>query len=145
MFMRWHDLLFMHWSFPPEAVRPLIPAKLQLDTFEGRCWIGVVPFHMSKVRARFLPPIPGTSAFPELNVRTYVTAQGKPGVWFFSLDAGSALAVTGARALYSLPYFRARMSIRAGRDGLVYASRRTHRGAPRAEVSATYRQSGHDA
>ena len=145
MFMRWHELLFMHWSFPPEAVRPLIPKKLQLDTFDGRCWIGVVPFRMSKVRARFLPPIPGTSAFPELNVRTYVTARGKPGVWFFSLDATSRLAVRGARWSFNLPYFDARMRCERdlGTPGTIdYESTRTHRNAPPAEFAARYGPTG---
>src|SRR5947209_722512 len=91
MHMRWHELLFMHWPVRPEVLRPLIPAGLKLDTFEGEAWIGIVPFHMSNVRPRWVPPLPGLSAFPELNVRTYVTAQGRPGVWFFSLDATSKL------------------------------------------------------
>src|SRR5512133_160351 len=87
MLQRWHDLLFAHWPVAPEILRPLIPRQLHLDVFDDQCWIGVVPFWMSSVRARGLPPIPGTSRFPELNVRTYVTYGSKPGVYFFSLDA----------------------------------------------------------
>lgn len=107
----WGKLLFMHWAIDPEIIRPLIPSQLSIDTFAGRAWIGVVPFTMWGIRASFLPPVPGTSAFHELNVRTYVYYDGAPGVWFFSLDAASSLAVWGARTFYSLPYFNAKMSL----------------------------------
>src|SRR4051794_22172166 len=89
MAMRWEDLLFAHWRIEPGLLRPHIPSGLELDLFDGAAWLGVVPFRMANTRLRVLPPMPGTSAFPELNVRTYVTRDGKPGVWFFSLDAGS--------------------------------------------------------
>lgn len=75
-------------------LRPLVPEQLTIDTFEGEAWVGVVPFEMSRTRARLTPPIPGLSYFPELNVRTYVTIEGKPGVWFFSLDAASKAAAS---------------------------------------------------
>src|SRR5262245_11044807 len=91
--MRWHDLLFMHWPIKSEAICQYIPSALTLDTFDGAAWIGVVPFRMTGVRPRPVPPLPTISAFPELNVRTYVIAEGKPGVWFFSLDAGNPIAV----------------------------------------------------
>jgi uncharacterized protein YqjF (DUF2071 family) len=144
VFMRWHDLLFMHWSVPVEALRPLIPPALDLDTFDGRAYIAVVPFRMSGIRARFLPPIPGTSAFPELNVRTYVTLDNKPGVWFFSLDAASRLAVRGARWQFHLPYFDATMRCTRCADGewIDYHSTRTHRASPPAQFSARYRPTG---
>ena len=106
----WNDLLFAHWPIAPEAMRALVPSALPLDTFRGQCWVAVTPFHMSGVRARLTPALPGLSAFPELNVRTYVTHGGKPGVYFFSLDAGSRVAAWAARATYHLPYFHARMS-----------------------------------
>src|SRR5690348_8078357 len=99
----WHDLLFAHWPIAPETLRPLVPSQLPLDLFEGQCWVGVIPFHMSGVRARLLPPVPGLSRFPELNVRTYVTLQNKPGVFFFSLDATNLPAVCAARIFYHLP------------------------------------------
>src|SRR5579872_1671599 len=108
MVQRWHDLLFAHWPLRPEAIRPLVPRELELDTFENKAWLGVIPFWMSGVRFRALPPMPTASAFPELNVRTYVRAPRdpeKPGVFFFSLDAASLLAVLGARAGFGLPYF----------------------------------------
>src|SRR5947209_7678700 len=111
----WHDLLFAHWSLPPEQIRPAVPAQLALDTFDGKAWVGVIPFWMSAVRARFLPPLPGVSRFPELNARTYVTYNGKPGVYFFSLDAARRAAVWGARSFYHLPYFYAAM--KAARHG----------------------------
>ncbi|HKR93983.1 MAG TPA: DUF2071 domain-containing protein [Candidatus Angelobacter sp.] len=106
----WNDLLFAHWPINPDVMRPLIPSVLALDTFNGECWIAVTPFHMSGIRARFMPRLPGLSAFPELNVRTYVNYRGKPGVYFFSLDAGSRVAAWTARLTYHLPYFNARMS-----------------------------------
>jgi uncharacterized protein len=123
----WHDLLFAHWP---------------LDTFDCQAWIGVVPFHMSGVRLRYLPPLPRLSAFPEMNVRTYVTRDNKPGVYFFSLDAANPLAVWAARRFYHLPYFNARMSVEH-RDGWVqYESTRTHRGTEPASLSARYRPTG---
>ncbi len=120
----WHDLLFAHWPVPSDAMRPLVPAQLTLDTFEDQCWVGVVPFHMSAIRGHFLPRLPGLSAFPELNLRTYVSHSGKPGVYFFSLDAANMPAVWAARAFYHLPYFKAEMSS-DDRDGSIdYSSRR---------------------
>lgn len=134
----------MHWPVPVSSLRPLIPDALDIDTFDGSAWIGVVPFRMSGIRARWLPPMPGTSAFPELNVRTYVTSHGKPGVWFFSLDATSKLAVRAARLTFHLPYFDARMSCTRQPDGrtIDYESVRTHRGAPPATFIARYAPTG---
>lgn len=118
----WGKLLFMHSAIEPELLRPLIPSQLSIDTFEGQAWIGVVPFTMWGIRASFLPPIPGTSAFHELNVRTYVHYEGVPGVWFFSLDAANSLAVWGARRFYSLPYFNATMSLNQKGNTIDYSS-----------------------
>jgi len=140
---RWHDLVFAHWRCDPDAIRPLVPAPLELDIRQGECWIGVVPFRMRGVRLRAMPPIPTVHDFLELNVRTYVVRDGIPGVWFFSLDAASPLAVTTARALLSLPYFHARMSMtRTSARALRYESTRTHVGAPHARFLATYRPVG---
>ncbi len=109
---RWTNLLFIHWRLPPEAVRQFLPAALTLDTWEGDAWIGLVAFYMSRVRARWLPPVPGLSWFCETNVRTYVHFRGRdPGVWFFSLDASNSTAVRFARRFWHLPYFRADMSL----------------------------------
>ena len=138
----WHDLLFMHWPIPADRLRSLIPPELEIESYDGSAWIGVVPFCMSGIRARWLPPIPGTSAFPELNVRTYVRTGGKPGVWFFSLDAGNSLAVAAARHSFHLPYFRARMHAKSGPYGEIqYHSHRTHSRAPSADFRGSYRAS----
>jgi uncharacterized protein YqjF (DUF2071 family) len=139
MAQTWHDLLFAHWPVAPQALRSLVPAELSLDTFESRCWVGVIPFHMSGIRARGLPPLPGLSRFPELNVRTYVTLEGKPGVYFFSLDAANLPAVWAARRLYRLPYFHARMSSQAQQERIAYASNRYHGNA---EFRGGYRPIG---
>ncbi|HZM79765.1 MAG TPA: DUF2071 domain-containing protein [Candidatus Limnocylindrales bacterium] len=141
MAQRWERLLFMHWPLPECTLRPLVPAGLTLQTFGGQAWLGVTPFTVSVLRPR-AAWIPGLAPFPEVNVRTYVTVDEKPGVFFFSLDAGSVLAVAGARALYSLPYFRARFSVSRDRSGVAYHARRTHRGAPPADLSASYRPAG---
>lgn len=124
MAQRWHDLLFAHWPVTPSEMRPLVPRELDLDLFDGQCWVGVVPFWMSGVRARGTPAIPGVSRFAELNVRTYVRSGGKPGVYFFSLDAASRLAVAAARAFYHLPYFFANMSLEWDGEAIVYRSAR---------------------
>jgi uncharacterized protein YqjF (DUF2071 family) len=145
MTQKWHDLLFAHWPVPAAALRPLVPAALPLDTWEGRAWVGVVPFRMTGVRPRAVPPLPGLSAFLEVNVRTYVTLGGKPGVYFFSLDAENPLAVRAARSLFNLPYFDAGMSLERDGEAIGYRSRRTHRGAPPAELAASYRPVGEPA
>jgi uncharacterized protein YqjF (DUF2071 family) len=142
MSMRWDDLLFMHWPVRAELLRPLIPSGLELDTHDGNAWIGVVPFGMSRVRPRLVPSVPWVSKFLELNVRTYVTAAGRPGVWFFSLDAANPLAVRVARRSFHLPYFDARMSIKGDGETIQYQSTRTHRDAPPATFSCAYRPTG---
>jgi len=142
MQMRWRELLFAHWIVDPSVVRPLIPARLQLDLFENRCYVGAVPFLMERVTPRLVPPLPGLHAFPELNLRTYVTLGGKPGVWFFSLDAGQKLAVRVARRLFHLPYFDARFEISQAGSQVNYSSVRTHRAAATAKFNATYEPVG---
>jgi uncharacterized protein len=138
----WEDLLFAHWRAPADAVRALLPSGLELDLYEGEAWIAVTPFRVTGLRARGVPPLPFLSSFLELNTRTYVTARGKAGIWFFSLDASSELAVLAARYGYKLPYYRA--DIRAGwrDDWISYeARRRDRRGAP-AAFRARYRPIG---
>lgn len=143
MTMSWHDLLFAHWPVPADLLRPLVPPVLPLDTFDGRAWIGVVPFRMSDVSLRRVPPLPWLSAFPEINVRTYTTLENKPGVFFFSLDATNPLAVWGARAFFHLPYFRARIEItRLAGEHRAYRVERTHRQAPPALFDASYEPTG---
>lgn len=138
MHQNWGKLLFMHWAIDAEVLRPLIPSQLSIDTFDSAAWIGEVPFTMWGIRASFLPAIPGTSAFHELNVRTYVHFNGVPGVWFFSLDAAHSLAVWGARTFYHLPYFNAEMSLSQAGKTINYSSKRIDdRGSP-AEFKASW-------
>ncbi len=118
--MTWSHLAFLHWRIDEARLRPLIPPQLEIDTFDGTAWLGVVPFLMENVRHRPLPRLPGCSTFPELNVRTYVTVDGKPGVWFFSLDAMSRLAVWAARAWFGLPYYYADMQCHADQESITY-------------------------
>ncbi|HXA57362.1 MAG TPA: DUF2071 domain-containing protein [Candidatus Acidoferrum sp.] len=143
MTQKWHDLLFMHWRVRADGLRSLIPSGLEIDTCDGSAWVGVVPFRMTGIRMRRMPPVPGTSAFAELNVRTYVTAGGKPGVWFFSLEAASALAVAAARHWFHLPYFRAQIAVAEKPGGVIdYRCSRSHRGAPAAGLRVAYKPTG---
>jgi len=134
----WHDLLFAHWPIAVDVMRAAVPAGLELDTYDGRAWLGVVPFRMSGVRLRCTPPLPRISAFPELNVRTYVRLDDRPGVYFFSLDARNPIAVSIARAWFHLPYFRARMSCEREGERIVYRHARTHSGARAGELRGSY-------
>lgn len=133
----WVELAFLHWRVDESALRKLVPRSFELDTFDGDAWIGVVPFVMTGVRLRGLPAFPVVSSFPELNVRTYVTRDGRPGVWFFSLDADSRLFVEAAKWQYKLPYHRAGMSHRRLDDRVQYESARAG-----AAFSGSYRGTG---
>lgn len=108
----WNDLLFAHWPIPFEIIRELVPTSMPIDTFEGTAWVGVVPFHMTGVTLRGIPALPYFSSFPEINVRTYVTMNDKPGVYFFSLDAHNKFAVEAARSLFHLPYFYTQIKVK---------------------------------
>jgi uncharacterized protein YqjF (DUF2071 family) len=143
MTQSWHDLLFAHWPLPPSSLSPRIPEAFSLDTFEGSAWLGIVPFHMTNVAPRGFPILPWVSSFPELNVRTYVSVGGKPGVLFFSLDAARAHAVLAARAFFHLPYFTAAMEVRLHGDAVAYRSRRRGRGHPTAALAGTYEPLSH--
>ena len=124
MTQTWHDLLFAHWPVNAAQLRAKVPAEFTLDLFDGSAWLGIVPFRMTNVVPRGVPALPWVSEFPELNVRTYVRVADEPGIYFFSLDAGSALAVHAARTMLNLPYFTASMST-AVDDGVVrYESKR---------------------
>ncbi|MBI2187256.1 MAG: DUF2071 domain-containing protein [Acidobacteria bacterium] len=142
MTQSWHDLLFAHWPVAVDHLRALVPAGLELDLFDGRAWIGVIPFHMTNVAPRGLPALPWLSAFPELNVRTYVRVGARPGIYFFSLDASNPVAVTLARTLFRLPYYTASMEVAPGDGDVRYQSRRTARDGPPAVFRAAYRPVG---
>ena len=139
MTQTWHDLLFAHWPVDGSVLSRRIPAGFELDEFDGQSWVGVVPFHMSHVLPRGVPSLPWLSAFPELNVRTYVRVGGVPGVYFFSLDAANSIAVAAARTMFHLPYFFAEMTVRE-RDGWIeYASGRQAAIGGAAKFVARYR------
>jgi uncharacterized protein len=141
MTQSWHDLLFAHWPVDARLLQEKVPSGLPIDTFDGQAWIGIVSFHITNLAPRGVPSIPFVSSFPELNVRTYVTLENKPGVYFFSLDAGSTLAVTGARTLFHLPYFAATMETEVQGNSVQYRSQRTTE-MPVARFEATYHPIG---
>ena len=132
--MRWEQLLFAHWPIRPEILIPTIPSGLELDLWEGMAWVAVVPFMMKDVSPRGVPHIPLLADFAEINVRTYVTAHGKPGVWFYSLDAASRLAVAIARRTFHLPYFNASIALKREAETTHYQSSR-----PGAQFMARYK------
>jgi len=142
MAQSWKHLLFAHWPVPEAALRPFVPEALPIDTFDGEAWVAVTPFQVRALRLHGTPPVPLLSSFLETNVRTYVSVEGKPGIYFFSLDAASRLAVTAARRLYRLPYFPAEMSTERRGDRISYSTRRTQLDAPRAELRARYGPTG---
>jgi uncharacterized protein len=142
MRMGWKDLLFLHWRTPPNSIQRHLPEGVELELWEGNAWIGIVPFEMVNVHARGLPGFPPARHFPELNVRTYVRSGGRPGLWFFSLDAASPLAVRGARWGFGLPYFDARMRLQRRAGRVFYESQRIHAGEPEAGFAAEYGPTG---
>ncbi|MFL5952606.1 MAG: YqjF family protein [Gaiellaceae bacterium] len=133
----WVDLAFLHWPVEADALQRLVPDSVELETFDGTAWVGIVPFLITGLRLRGLPPLPSLSTFPELNVRTYVTRDGKPGIWFFNLDAASRWFVEAAKKIYRLPYRRARMRCERVGDHVEYESRRAG-----ASFTARYRGLG---
>lgn len=140
MWQEWHELLFAHWPLPPVALDGMLPEGLPLDTFDGEAWIGLVPFRMSQIHPRYLPSVPWLSAFPEMNVRTYIRTAGRSGVYFFSLDAANPLAVWLARTFFKLPYFNANMQTEQLADGTInYSSLRTDRRIRQGNLVGQYR------
>ena len=133
----WHDLLFIHWPVPVDVLRPLVPSTLSIDERGGSAWLSLVPFHMSGVTLRGIPALPWISAFAEMNLRTYVTAEDKPGVWFLRMDATRALAVWTARLGLGLPYVWSAMRVGITDDRIAYRSERD-----RAVFEATYGPTG---
>jgi uncharacterized protein YqjF (DUF2071 family) len=133
----WRDLLFAHWPVPASRLRGFVPPSVEIQELDGTSWVGVVPFRMEGVTARPLPAFPGISAFAELNLRLYVTVDGKPGVWFVSLDAANRLAVWAARRFFQLPYYHAEMEVREEAGRFQYRSVRRGAG-PRVAFRAAY-------
>jgi uncharacterized protein YqjF (DUF2071 family) len=138
MTQRWNDLLFLHYSLDPELVRAKVPNVLTLDTYRQRAWVTVAPFWINHLRPPGVPSVPWFSNFNEINVRTYVSYDGKPGVYFFSLDASNLSAVWGARVFYRLPYWQASMKVSGkGKTTIKYDSKRQHGPKP-AELKCSY-------
>jgi uncharacterized protein YqjF (DUF2071 family) len=138
MTQRWNDLLFLHYAVAPALLRPLVPDVLTLDTCQQRAWVSITPFWINHLRPPGIPSLPWISHFSEVNVRTYVTYGGKPGVYFFSLDASNLSAVWGARMFYRLPYWHASMKVVGRGDRTIgYRSKRSHGPKP-AEIRASY-------
>jgi len=137
--LEWRELGFLHHRIDVAELRSLVPAELELDTFDGSAWVAIVPFRMRDVRYRNTPALPLLSTFPELNVRTYVRFQGKPGVWFFSLDATNLPFVLGARALHGIPYVWSSIRLEARGDGFSMDSRRRD---GQADFAARYHPTG---
>jgi uncharacterized protein len=138
MAQSWSDLLFAHWRAPEEALRRVVPERLPIDTYDGDAWLGITPFCVHGLRLRGTAPAPGLSTFPELNVRTYVSVEGKPGVYFLSLDADSLAAVRGARLTYRLPYFHSQIRVEHDEEGIGYDLLRTSDDGPPAYFAARY-------
>lgn len=137
MFQSWRQLLFIHWRIPAEVLRPCVPSELELEEYDGSAWVGLVPFRLTGLRPRLLPAIPRISEFLEMNLRTYVRRNDRPGIFFFTLEAESRLAVAAARATYRLPYHHARMSLREDGEWTHYQSRRASALGP--EFVGSYR------
>ena len=133
-YQSWRSLLFMHWPVPVEQLRPLVPDALQIDTHDGVAYVGLVPFAMQHVRPWWAPKAIGFN-FLETNVRTYVTCQERPGVYFFSLDAASRIGVWTARTFWGLPYFYAKMHLQQLDSKVDYSS---HRLSPPADLDVSW-------
>jgi uncharacterized protein len=139
MTQSWQRQLFAHWPVDAHLLRKLVPPELELDDYHGDTYVGVTPFDLRGLRFHFLPPFPIGSNFLETNLRTYVRVGGKAGVFFFSLDAASRLAVVGARLGFRLPYFAAAMRMVEARQWISYSSERQ---AANAELGVQYRPNG---
>lgn len=136
----WHHLLFLHWEVPPSELQALLPPGLDLDTFDGKAYAGLIPFTITGVRPILTPPLPWISSFHEVNVRTYVRRNGgDPGVWFFSLDASSSIAVAAARAAYKLPYMNAEIAFSASKDPMPRIDFHSRREDSRGQMPAACR------
>jgi uncharacterized protein len=139
----WCDLLFAHWRVSADRLQGVVPPSLQLHLYEdGSAWLGITPFVVGGLRLRGTPPLPWVSRFPELNVRTYVELDGKPGIYFLSLDAARRAAVIAARRTYRLPYFHARMRVEKAGARIDYESERIDSSGPAARFRGSYQPAG---
>lgn len=143
----WHHVLFLHWPVKAGSLRPRVPAPLEIETRDGHAWVSVIPFAMRRLRPRGLPALPWLSSFPQLNVRTYVTLEGRPGIFLLHVAAGSRLAVTIARSLFHLPYHRGRLALREESEGWIFTcrprgGRQTCEGESPLSFAARYRPEG---
>jgi hypothetical protein len=135
---RWTDLSFVHWAYEPDAVQTILPRELEVDTFDGAAWVGLIPFRLA-IRRRGVPYVPWLSRLAETNVRTYVIGpDGRPGIWFLSLDAAQLAAVVVARTRYRLPYMWADATIDGDGDTIRYRGMRRWPG-PNADYDLTLR------
>lgn len=134
MLQRWHEISFFHWSCNPVLLRHRLPARLEVDTFDGRAWISLTPFLLTGLRHPLAPRVMAMN-FPEMNLRTYVNGPAGAGIWFFSLDAAAFLAVVGARATFGLPYFWSDMQVEIGANENSYFSNRGGRAKARIRIA----------
>jgi uncharacterized protein len=138
----WERLLFAHWRVDEAWLRRHVPPQIPIDTFDGAAWLAVTPFLVAGLRLRFLPPLPGTARFPEINVRTYATIDARPGIYFFSLDVPNVLAIAAARRAYRLPYFRSKIDVSHTGESIGYRSRRVDPAGTPVECDLEYRPTG---
>jgi uncharacterized protein len=140
MYQGWRDLLFLSWPVPAPTLQALLPPGLPVDTFDGSGWVSLVPLRMQGLHLRWLPPVPGTATFGELNLRAYVRVRGEAGVYFFSIDAASRLGSLVAGRAFHLPYHYARVALAEEGGRFRFRSERT--GSTRANFRAEYWRSG---
>jgi len=136
MTQEWHNVLFLHWPISPEVLRKHIPSELELDLYNNQAWIGLIFFEVKGNRPRFIPPIPGLNSFLEINIRTYVTYQGRAGIHTFSLDVNNPLIVGLATLGSFLPYHSAKMSFKRRKNTFTINSRRLNRSFPEALITS---------
>ncbi|MFN8557968.1 MAG: DUF2071 domain-containing protein [Dehalococcoidia bacterium] len=138
----WNTLLFSHWPVPADLLRSLVPPALDLDTYDGETWVSIVAFRMSDVRFRLFPGLPGLTAYPQINVRTYVVRDRRPGVYFLGIETASGGTAALARRWFGLPYHHARIAVEEWDGAIRYAARRAARWGPPAEFRAWCRPGG---
>ncbi|MDO3681554.1 YqjF family protein [Paenibacillus ehimensis] len=135
----WEHLLFAHWPIPVDAIRSFVPEALDIDTWDGKAWIGILPFRIGGIRLKYMPSLPWMRSFPEINVRTYVRSGGEPAIFFLSMDASHPLLVPIAKQWYRLPYHQAKMRFRADGRSIAVQSRRLSASRPEEAFRAVYR------